>query len=370
MQADYQARLSKLRERAGLTDGRVAAVALVPGANLDYFTGLDLHLSERPIIALITRDGLAVIVPQLEAIKLDNRPDLAARAFAWTDEAGYAGAVAAAITALDLRGQTLGVDGMTMRVTEWLAFQAADPSLRVAAVERDLIAVRAIKAPDEIEAMRRAIQVSEGALALLLAEIAPGMTERAIAARLNQLMDQLGAEGLAFETHVQTGPNSAVPHGSITERALGADDVLLIDFGARMGGYPADITRAFCLGDPSAELQTIHATVLRANEAAQAAAGPGVPMSAVDEAARTVIAAAGYGDYFTHRTGHGLGLETHEPIPQIAAGVSDPLEIGMTFTIEPGIYVPGVGGVRIEDNVVITADGIDVLTSFPRQLRP
>src|SRR5690606_1588461 len=133
---------------------------------------------------------------------------------------------------------------------------------------------------------------------------------------------------------------------------------------------PADITRTFCIGRPTDEMRKIHATVLAANEAAKAAAGPGVAMEAVAKAARDVIEAAGYGQDCIHRTGQGRGLDVHEPVPQIAAGVKDLLEPGMTFTIEPGIYVPGLGGVRIEDNVVVTDSGIDVLTSFPRDLQP
>jgi Xaa-Pro dipeptidase len=133
-------------------------------------------------------------------------------------------------------------------------------------------------------------------------------------------------------------------------------------------GYPADITRTFCLGAPDAEMQRVYDTVLAANEAARAAVQPGVPMGSVDQAARDVITAAGYGAYFIHRTGHGLGLDVHEAIPQIAAGVTDVLEPGMVFTIEPGIYLPGWGGVRIEDNVVVTTAGCDVLTQFPRRL--
>lgn len=366
MTVDYRARQARLQTITG-----VDAVAIVPGANMRYFTGLDLHLSERPIIALFTPDGdFSIIIPELEIPQIQARPDLEVRTFGWTDSAGYMQAFADAVDALGLRGGVLGVDGFTMRVSEWLAFQQIDSTLRVSAVEHDLVHIRARKMPDEVDLMRQAVKLSEAALAKMLTWLQPGVTEREIAARLNEEMNAQGSHGNAFGTLVQTGPNSALPHGHTSDRRLGADDLLLIDYGGTLDGYPADITRTFCIGSPTDEMRKIHAVVLAANEAAKAAAGPGVAMEAVDKAARDVIEAAGYGPYFIHRTGHGLGLDVHEPVPQIAAGVKDLLEPGMAFTIEPGIYVPGLGGVRIEDNVVVTGSGIDVLTSFPRDLQP
>jgi Xaa-Pro dipeptidase len=364
MQVDYRARQDKLRQING-----VDAIAVVPGANMRYFTGLNLHLSERPIIALFTPDGaFSIIIPELEVPQINARPDLEARPFGWSDTSGYMGAFAAALRDLGLTGGTLGVDGFTMRVSEWLAFQSIDPTLKVRAVERELVQIRARKMPDEIALMRQAIQLSETALANVLARIEPGMTERQIAAQLNEELSVQGSQGNAFGPLVQSGPNSALPHGSTSDRPLAADEFLLIDYGGLVEGYPADITRTFCLGTPSAEMQKMYDVVLAANRAAVATAGPGVTMGEVDRAARAVIEAAGYGPYFIHRTGHGLGLDIHEPIPQIAAGVEDKLEPGMAFTIEPGIYVPGLGGVRIEDNVVVTDTGLDVLTTFPRTL--
>jgi len=362
---DYAVRQAKLR---AIPD--VDAVAVVPGPNMVYFAGLDFHLSKRPTILLFTPDGrTSVIVPRLEMPRLEACPDLKAQFFAWADADGYQGAFKQAVAELGLKGKTLGIDGMTMRVTEWLAFQEAEPSLRVKPVEKDIVRIRAIKTPDEIAFMRQATTISEQALDNLLAWVTPGPTERAIAERLVGELKSLGSTGLAFDPLVQTGPNSALPHGDLTDRALQADEFLLIDYGGSVNGYPADITRTFCLGTPSAEMQKIYDTVLAANSAAKAAAGPGVAMGAVDKAARDVITVGGYGEYFIHRTGHGLGLDTHEPVPQIAAGVEDLLEAGMVFTIEPGIYIPGMGGVRIEDNVVVTTDGIDVLTSYPRELK-
>ncbi len=363
MPNNYAARLNAARQIAG-----VDAIAIVPGWNLIYFTGLHMHLQVRPTVLFITPTGLAMIVPRLEMQTLVERPDLNIQPFAWGDTEGFAGAFRAAMETLDLHGKTLGIDGMTMRATEMLRLQAAAPDMRILPVERELIRIRAIKGADEVESMRKAVQIAETALRDLLGEIAPGMTERQIGARLSALMVAHGGDGDSFAPAVQTGPNSANPHAPAGDRALQKDEFLLIDYGCRINGYPSDITRTFCLGTPTAEMQRIYDTVLRANEAAQKAAKPGVAMGAVDAAAREVIAAAGYGDYFTHRTGHGLGLDIHEPIPQIAGGVTDVLEPGMAFTIEPGIYLPGLGGVRIEDNVVVTQDGIDVLTRFERQL--
>ncbi|MBE2269583.1 MAG: aminopeptidase P family protein [Anaerolinea sp.] len=363
MQQDYKARIDQLRAISG-----VDAIMIVPGSNMIYFTGLEFHLSERPVIGIFTEQGLSVIVPRLEMPKLIKRPDLEALPFEWSDAEGYAGAFQRALDELGLRGKRIGIDGMTMRASEWLHFQQIDPTLQVVPVERELTRIRAHKQPDEVELMRRAVAASEAALAQLLQEVRPGMTEREIAGRLNELVIEKGCNGIAFDALIQTGPNSDNPHGFCTDRVLQADEFLLIDFGGKVDGYPADITRTFCLGTPTDEMQTIYDTVKEANEAAREAAAPGVPMGEVDKAARDVIEAAGYGKYFTHRTGHGLGLDTHEPIPQIAPNVADLLEPGMVFTIEPGIYIPGMGGVRIEDNVLVTEDGIEVLTSYPRQL--
>lgn len=360
----YEKRLHRLFETL---DADV--VALVPGANMVYFTGLHFHLSERPVIALLSRDGIHIIVPELEAIKLQERPELEARAYLWRDETGYDAAFTEAVSALNLGERTLALDGQTMRVFEWLAFQRAGVAIQQGRdVGQALLDVRAQKDAAEIDAIRRAIAISERALAETLAWVRPGTTERAIAAHLSQRMRELGGQGDAFGPLVLTGDKSASPHGNTGDRPLGDDEVLLIDFGAQVDGYPADITRTFCLGTPSEELSAIHDAVLRANQAARKVAGPGVPCGEVDRAARDVIEAAGYGPYFIHRTGHGLGLEVHEQ-PQIVAGNAQTLQAGMVFTIEPGIYVPGVGGVRIEDNVVVTAEGVEVLTRYPRALK-
>lgn len=361
MEFDYAARQARLGEIDGADE-----VALVPGPNMVYFTGLHFHLSERPTIAIYSKDGLSFIMPELEMPKLARRPDLNARAFAWNDKDGFEGAFRQAVDELGLNNRRLAVDDQTMRVFEYTAFQHAGAK-EIGSAGIALLNIRAIKTPQEIDAVREAVHRSEAALEQLLRWVQPGMTETQIARRLAQLMQAEGMHEAAFEPLVQTGPNSALPHGMVTERALGEDEFLLIDFGGKHAGYPADITRTVCLGSPDDRMREIYDTVLAANQAATRAAGPGVACGDVDKAARDVIESAGFGEYFIHRTGHGLGLQGHE-LPQIAAGVEESLQPGMLFTIEPGIYVPGLGGVRIEDDVVVTTDGVEVLTSFPRQI--
>lgn len=344
-------------------------VALVPSANMVYFTGLHFHLSERPTLAFIGREGVVFILPQLELTKLETAEELNAKTFTWGDTEGYQGAFEQAIAWLGVTdGKTLAVDGMTMRVFEWLALARAGVS--VAGVEdygQKLLLQRAIKTPEEVSAMRGAIAISENALKNTMAWVKVGMTETEIATKLVQEQQALGSEGNPFEPIVLIGERSALPHGNTGDRVLKENDILLIDFGCRHEGYPSDITRTFVIGTPNETIRKIYETVQQANEMARRIARPGVTCGAVDNAAREVIEQAGYGAYFTHRTGHGIGLEGHE-LPQIASGVETVLQVGMTFTIEPGIYVPGVGGVRIEDDMLVTEDGCESLTTYPRDL--
>ena len=194
------------------------------------------------------------------------------------------------------------------------------------------------------------------------------MTEREIAGRLTAALLRHGGESVPIEPHVQSGPNTALPHGATSDRRVEIGDFLLLDFVTTVAGYYADITRTFVVGaEPTAEQRRVYETVLAANAAGRAAARPGVTGEELDAIVRRVIDDAGYGPNFIHRTGHGLGLEVHEE-PQIVAGNRTPLAPGMVFTIEPGIYLPGWGGVRIEDDVVVTEDGCESLTSYSRDL--
>ncbi len=362
MQINYQERLDNLLEQSGAD-----TVAMVPGENMVYFSGLHFHLSERPIVALYNRQGMSFIIPELEVAKLEARPDLEARRFMWTDRDGYDNAFVDAVDGLRLKDKPIAMDGQTLRLFEWLALNRAGVSADQALDAGDLfLNLRARKAPEEIASMRKAIEISETALEATMEWAKPGMTERQISDRLSAEMLQRGAQGLAFLL-VLTGVKSGLPHGDTGDRVWGEDEFLLIDFGARFQNYPADITRTFCYGQPTEQMRAMYEAVYGANKAAREFARPGVTCEAVDRVARDVIEQAGLGEYFIHRLGHGLGLSVHE-LPNMVAGNQQVLLPGMVFTIEPGVYIPGVGGVRIEDNVVVTEDGLDVLTSFPRDL--
>jgi Xaa-Pro dipeptidase len=347
-------------KRAGV-DG----VALVPGANLQYITGIDFHLMERPLVVFFVpgRDPVAVL-PALEADRMQES-GIPMKLFPWSDAEGYHAAFAAALADLNLG--RLGVEELRMRVLEAQVLEEHAHGLRIVPAGSSLAELRLRKDADAVASLREAIRISQEALQACLAQVRPGMTEREIAGIL--VIEQLkrGGGKHPFEPIVLSGPNSALPHGEPGERRVAEGEPLLFDFGTTVRGYVSDITRTFSVGEPSARMKEIYAVVQAANAAGRAAARPGVTGQDVDRITRRVIEEAGYGSYFTHRTGHGLGLEAHEG-PNIVEGNSQILEPGMVFTIEPGIYIPGEVGVRIEDNMVITASGAESLTTFDRDL--
>lgn len=214
--------------------------------------------------------------------------------------------------------------------------------------------------------MRTAVTIAQTGLTAAIPLMKIGMTELELSAEIGLQIGRAGSE-IPGNPMVASGPNGANPHATVSNRPLQAGDLLVIDFGAVYKGYFADITRTFAVGEPPAEWARIHQLAMEANAAGRAAAKPGVPAGAVDRAARAVIESAGYGPYFTHRTGHGLGTEPHEE-PYIYAENALLLEPGMVFTVEPGIYLPNQAGTRVEDDVVITASGSESLSTMPREL--
>lgn len=357
-------RISRLQ--TALQNADIDAVALVPGANLTYLLGLSLHASERLAIAFCTAEGeVHVVLPALEQPRAEAEVRVPATFYPWTDAEGYQTALGKCLDVLELDG-LLGVEYTAMRVLELRAIEDAYAIATVDALPV-LGQLRMRKDADELAAMRRAVTAVEAGLTAAIAFIRPGVTERAVAEVWDAAMRAAGAEAPSFGTSVASGPNSANPHHSLGDRVLQAGDPVILDGGARVGHYCSDITRTVAVGEIDPELQRIYDLVLEANRAGVAAVTAGATGAQIDAAARTVITAGGYGPHFVHRTGHGLGIEVHEP-PYINATETMPLPVGATFTIEPGIYLPGKGGVRIEDDVVITETGGESLTTFRRDL--
>ena len=227
--------------------------------------------------------------------------------------------------------------------------------------------MREVKDDEELALLRTACQISSRALADVLPGIRPGLSERQLAAALEQRMTELGAEKPAFDTIVASGPNGAIPHHVPTGRAIGRGDLVVIDFGARYGGYHADMTRTVCLGEPAAWQRDLYQLVAAAQRAGLAAARPGAELGSVDAAARDLISGAGHGSHFQHGLGHGVGLEVHEE-PFISSGKTGKLGDRVPVTIEPGVYLPGKGGVRIEDTLAVRAETTETLTTFTKDL--
>ncbi len=341
--------------------------AIIPGATMRYLTGLDFHLMERPIVAFFSPESKpALIAPEFECSKIKSPADW--QLFPWRDEDGVEGAFAACCQTLRLSKKRLGVESLVMRVKEYTLLQTFAPGLTISAVDPLIAALRMIKDADEIQRIKAAVALAESALQETLPKIKIGMTEKELAAELLIALLKAGSQTpLPFEPLVQTGLTAASPHANPGDRKLAPGDLLIIDFGAKSGGYVSDITRTFAVGQISDKARRIYDLVAQANLAGREAVKPGLDCQSVDRATRKVIANAGYGQYFTHRTGHGLGLDGHEP-PFIVEGDTTPLQAGMTFTVEPGIYIPQLGGVRIEDDVLVTAAGLESLSAFSREL--
>jgi Xaa-Pro dipeptidase len=358
------ARLAVSLQTAGLD-----ALALNPGPSLAYLTGLEFHLMERPIVGLFRpHSPLVLILPELESGKLSDYP-LPIQTFTYGDNpAAWPKTFHLGLQAARLDPARIGIEPGRLRVLELRYLEEATKQVGFVSAENVIEDLRTLKDGDELAAIQQAVDIAQAALQATLPKIKIGMTERAIASLLTlKLLEHGSDRELPFTPIVASGPNAANPHAVPGERRLQAGDLLIIDWGARYAGYISDITRTFAVGDVDPELETIAAAVHQANLAAQAVARPGISAGAVDYAARQVIDQAGYGRYFMHRTGHGFGLEGHEP-PYLFAENELELAAGMTFTIEPGIYLPGRAGVRIEDNIVATAEGARCLTSLPREL--
>ena len=344
----------------------VDAVALVPGANFTRCVGQAFMSHERPFVLVVRADGdAAALVPHLEMgswaqVGFDGP------VFDWRDQVGYDAAFAKLTAVLGIA--SVAVEGQVMRVFVHHAFLKAQPGLKIVDAEREISALRMIKTDADVAALRAAIGISERALERTLATVKVGQTEKEIESVLVQALFAEGAEGLAFSPIVVAGANSAMPHAHAGAYQVQPGDPILFDFGARKDGFAADITRTVFLGDPSDEKRDVYETVLQANLAGLAVTKAGVTAHHIDDVVTGVLEASPFADRIRTKTGHGLGRDVHEA-PYIMRGNHMTLPAGTVYTNEPGLYEIGNFGVRIEDDVLITTDGYETLTTFAKDLR-
>lgn len=360
------------RLRAALRASSLDALVINPGPTLAYLTGLHFHLSERPVLAFFPVDGKAVmVVPELESQKTEAATfDLSVLTYPERPTLWQA-AFDAGVERAGVKSARIGVEPRWLRYLELSHLQTAAPAAVLSSEgEAAVAALRMHKDAVEVASMRKATEIAQDALRATLSSMRGGITERETSAELIQHMLRLGSAGeLPFQPIIAFGPNSANPHAVPTDRRLQHGDLVLFDWGANWQGYFSDLTRTFSYGPMDPELLTIARLVEEANAAGRAVSAPGIQAGDVDRATRTVIEAGGYGPQFFHRTGHGLGIEIHEE-PYIRGDNEQILRPGMTFTIEPGIYLAGKGGVRIEDDMLITETGAESLSDLPRAVVP
>lgn len=358
MKFDYEARLLRLRE--AMAERGVDAVLLSLGPDLPYFTGYEAHPTERLTMAVITDGDAALFVPRLEVPKVSDAP---VPIHAW-DETDDPVALVARLTG-DPAAVAIGEQTWSMFT---LAFQQRMPSARWLPAGELTRELRIRKDEAEVEALATAAAQADAVASRVPEEVRfAGSTEAAVAGRLEEMLVEEGHDRALFSI-VASGPNGASPHHDPSSRVIQAGDLVVCDFGGSVDGYRSDTTRTFSVGEPSARQVEVHGVVHEAQRAAEAAVHAGVECQEIDRAARAVITDAGFGEWFVHRTGHGIGLDVHED-PYLVEGNDRPLEEGMAFSIEPGIYLPGEFGVRIEDIVVCGESGPRVLNNSPRELR-
>jgi Xaa-Pro aminopeptidase len=345
--ATFQARQRRASE--GLRAHGLAALLLSPSSDLVYLAGYRIHASERLTCLVVSAGGATLVVPELEAPRARAAaPDLTLRT--WDETSDPYTMVAELVTGT---GDVAVADQMPALFVLRLQAALRGRAFRLAStITRDL---RVRKDPGERDALRAVSAAADRAYQRVLECEFAGRTEREIGAMLAALLREEGHDTVEF-TIVGSGPNGASPHHDTGDRRIARGDAVVLDFGGTRDGYWSDITRTVVVGEPDAEQRKVHDVVRRAQEAGYAAARAGVPAQSVDAAARRVIDDAGYGKYFIHRTGHGIGLDGHEH-PYLVRGNDERLEPGMAFSIEPGVYLPGRFGVRIEDIAIIGDDG-------------
>ncbi|MCW5252825.1 aminopeptidase P family protein [Streptomyces sp. SHP 1-2] len=360
--ADYAARMERAARAAA--DAGLGGLLVAPGPDLVWLTGYaPTAVTERlTLLVLVPERAPVLVVPALEApdaAKAAGAPALTLRD--WTDGRDpYAGTA----ELLDRSGR-FGVSDNTWAL-HLLSLQRTLPDTSYAALTDALPMLRAVKDAAELELLAAAGAAADAAFEEIRRVRFGGRRESEVAADLAALLLRFGHSQVDF-TIVASGPNGANPHHEVGDRVIEDGDMIVLDFGGLKDGYGSDTSRTVHVGEPTEEERRVHDVVREAQEAGFRAVRPGVACQEVDRAARAVIDAAGYGEYFIHRTGHGIGVTTHEP-PYMIEGEEQPLVPGMCFSVEPGVYLPGRFGVRIEDIVTVTGDGGRRLNGTTREL--
>lgn len=357
---DVAARTSRLC--GALAAAGVDALLVTRLPNVRYLTGFTgsagtLLVGPDELVFLTDGRYAEQSVEQLGATGVDARVEVVAT------KREQRVALGEAVRRFDRLG--LEAHGVTWAQQRTYAEWFADTEL--VATEQLVEQIRCRKEPAEVERVRRACALADDALAEMLPRLSEGPTEREFALSLELAMRERGATAPSFDPIVASGPNAAKPHARPTDRTIGRGELVVLDFGCIVDGYCSDMTRTVSVGDPGPEARHLFEIVLESQRAGRDALGPGVRCAAIDAASRAVIEEAGLGERFVHGTGHGVGLEIHEA-PRVARAVDGTLDAGFVVTVEPGVYLPGVGGVRIEDTLVVTAEGAEALTNFPKNL--
>jgi len=349
--------------RARMKDNNVDLVALGPGTHMNWLLGFNPYPDERPCLLLIGKEKEAFLMPSVNAEDARKRTDIAINS--WKDEDGPDQALKDALLYIgESTAKHIAIDEAMRSHFALIVIEAlSNPSYEF--TTSTIGALRMRKDQTEFINLKENALIDDRAMQAGFAAIKEGVTELEIGEAINKHFISEGAKPQFCI--VGSGPNGAFPHHHTGDRKVKYGDAVLIDIGGRKGTFPSDMTRMSVLGEPPESYLEIHAIVERAVQAAMSAAKPGVMAKEVDAAARGVITEAGYGDYFVHRTGHGLGIDIHEP-PYITATSEVILDEGMVFSIEPGIYLQGRFGVRLEEIVILRADGPEILSELSRNL--
>lgn len=354
------------RAQALLAEFGVDAILVTNGTNRRYltgFTGEDHAIDEPGGTAIITTDKILLLTPSTNLPWAEDEANTDTEVLDW----GSPWTKTVAKLATDRGWAKLGFEEATTSVAIFNELQKElDGKAEMVTVGKAVDSLRAIKTPEEIGYLREALRMTDVAFLAAIGQAKVGMTEKAFAQIVAAELKNAGSEGESFPTIVASGPNAAKPHHAPGERMLQKSEPIIIDMGALHKGYAGDLTRTIWFGEPSPELVTMYANVRAAFDAAIAAAGPNMTGVELDAAARNVFKKQGTVQYFAHSLGHGLGLRVHEA-PSASFRSTDTLVPGMVVTIEPGLYYPGQGGVRIEDVVLITEDGAENLTRAPKR---